>query len=572
MRLQCIRELCVLILATQAVWSLGAAEPLKNSHCLDCHNDKELVKTNAAKKVVSLYVDPGKLTAGPHKTNFCVSCHTDITEKHPDDEVAAKPVNCGTCHHRQSDSFGASAHGLALKAGKADAATCVDCHGSHEVLPPGSPNSPLHYTRLAATCGECHPDETAQVKESVHGKGLARGHREAATCTDCHAEHGIEKLSGANPNKIAGQVCAKCHASERLSTKYRLPADRVKTFYESYHGLASSYGSTRAANCASCHGVHNIFPSTDPRSMIHSNNLVKTCGQCHPGATEKFAMGKIHFDDRRGTDTGSVVNRYVRYFYLALIAGTIGLMALHNGLQWYRKAVAMRRGRGPEILRMSPNQRWQHMLLLVSFIALAITGFALKFPDSWLAVALGSNEIFRRWAHRIAGVVMLGLGAYHLVYLAAAQEGRQLLKDLLPVKKDISDTLGAVKYLLGLRPDKPPVGRFGYIEKAEYWAMVWGTIIMGVTGLMLWFFVNVTHFVPRWVLDVATTVHYYEAILACLAIVVWHFYHVIFDPGVYPGNWAFWHGRMPKHLYQEEHPLDPNPIPAPPDNRAQPGQ
>ena len=65
----------------------------------------------------------------------------------------------------------------------------------------------------------------------------------------------------------------------------------------------------------------------------------------------------------------------------------------------------------------------------------------------------------------------------------------------------------------------------------EYWAVVWGTIIMGVTGLMIWFKTDVTHWLPRWAVDVALTIHYYEAILACLAIVVWHFYHVMFDPG-----------------------------------------
>ena len=70
----------------------------------------------------------------------------------------------------------------------------------------------------------------------------------------------------------------------------------------------------------------------------------------------------------------------------------------------------------------------------------------------------------------------------------------------------------------------------------EYWAVVWGTIIMGVTGLMIWFKIDVTHSLPRWFVDVAVTIHYYEAILACLAIVVWHFYHVIFDPDVYPAE------------------------------------
>jgi len=103
----------------------------------------------------------------------------------------------------------------------------------------------------------------------------------------------------------------------------------------------------------------------------------------------------------------------------------------------------------------------------------------------------------------------------------------------------------SAKYLTGLSATKAKIGRFGYAEKMEYWAVVWGTIIMGVTGLMIWFKMDVTKFLPRWAVDVATTIHYYEAILACLAIVVWHFYHVIFDPDVYPLNWPAGTARSP---------------------------
>jgi cytochrome b subunit of formate dehydrogenase len=86
---------------------------------------------------------------------------------------------------------------------------------------------------------------------------------------------------------------------------------------------------------------------------------------------------------------------------------------------------------------------------------------------------------------------------------------------------------------------------------------VWGSVIMGVTGLMIWLKMDVTRFLPRWVADVAGTVHFYEAILAILTICVWHFYHVMFDPDVYSMNWAWLDGRVSKHWYQEEHALDP---------------
>src|ERR1051325_226843 len=139
--------------ALGALLQFPAWAGLKDSDCLECHADKSLSKTNAAGKEISLFVDVAKLAASAHKTNTCASCHADITPKHPDDTLAAKPVNCRTCHERQTESYGASVHGLALKAGRADSATCQDCHDSHEVLPPSSPASPLHVSRQAATCG-----------------------------------------------------------------------------------------------------------------------------------------------------------------------------------------------------------------------------------------------------------------------------------------------------------------------------------------------------------------------------------------------------------------------------------
>src|SRR5688572_29991761 len=140
---------------------LTAAAGLKDSDCLDCHSDKTLTKTNASGREISLFVDEANLKASAHRTNSCVSCHSDLTDKHPDDNLAARPVNCRACHERQSESYGASVHGLALKAGRADSAACQDCHDSHEVVPPTSPASPLHVSRQPETCGACHDQEAA---------------------------------------------------------------------------------------------------------------------------------------------------------------------------------------------------------------------------------------------------------------------------------------------------------------------------------------------------------------------------------------------------------------------------
>ncbi len=547
-------------------WSFSAIAALKDSDCLECHSDKTLSKTNATGKEMSLFVDPARLAASAHKTNSCASCHADLTAEHPDDNLAAKPVDCHQCHERQTESYGASVHGLALKAGKLESATCRDCHDSHEVVPPISPLSPLHVSRQAETCGGCHDREAQEFAASVHGQALAAGVRDAPTCTDCHSEHKIQALTGDEAGRrISADVCSRCHASERLNTKYNLPADRVRTFFDSYHGLASSYGSTLAANCASCHGYHKILASTNPDSTINQNHLVETCGKCHPGANEKFSLSKVHVDiaaAQSAPDIGSTINWWVRKIYLLLIFGVVGAMFVHNLLLFLKKVAAHLRSTGRPVLRMGRSQRWQHAVLATSFIMLAITGFALKFPDSWVAMLMGSSEGFRRWSHRIAGIVLLVVGLYHLIYLLRTREGRQLVKDLFPIRKDLADVIAMVRYLVGLSPEKPKIGRFGYAEKMEYWAVVWGTFLMGVTGLMIWFKMDVTQWLPRWAVDVALTIHYYEAILACLAIVVWHFYHVIFDPDVYPLNMACWDGKVSEHWHKEEHTLDTAALPS----------
>jgi len=141
--------------------------------------------------------------------------------------------------------------------------------------------------------------------------------------------------------------------------------------------------------------------------MINTNNLVATCGQCHPGANTMFVSGKIHEDisvTGNGRDLGGRISRWVRRIYLLLIFGVVGAMFVHNALLFHKKVAAHLRASGRPVLRMSLSQRWQHAMLALSFITLAVTGFALKFPDSGLARMLGSSEPVRRWIHRVAGL------------------------------------------------------------------------------------------------------------------------------------------------------------------------
>jgi cytochrome b subunit of formate dehydrogenase len=527
---------------------------IANDKCLECHSDKDLTKELPDGKKVSMFTDEAKQKASVHGKNQCADCHKDLTADHPDDEKAAKPVDCASCHEKQSKSFGASVHGIALHKGNDTVAHCKDCHGTHEVFPRISPRSTIHITNLVRTCGQCHGQEADDVTASVHGQAILKGKGEAATCIDCHAEHQIVGLRNPAASFQTAEACSKCHASERINSRFGMPNDRVKTFFESYHGLAATGGSTTAANCASCHGYHKILRSSDPDSMIHPTHLMETCGKCHPGASASFVGGKIHVDEDQSGETGMVVNRWVKKIYIILIVLTVVLLGLHNGVAWWRKVVARRRANGEMVMRMDRGQRMQHFVLMSGFVVLAVTGFALKFPNTWFAHLMGSEEI-RRWIHRVAGLVLIAGGIYHICYVIFTATGRKLVGDLWPRWRDARDVVTNVNHLVFGKP-KARFGRFGYPEKIEYWAVVWGTVVMGVTGVAIWCKIDVTRWLPRWIVEVAITIHYYEAILACLAIIIWHFYHVMFDPDVYPMNWAWLDGKVSKKWHDEEHPLE----------------
>jgi formate dehydrogenase gamma subunit len=483
-----------------------------------------------------------------HASLSCAQCHPKH-EEYPHPAGIAKP-ECATCHVRAGDDYTRGVHGQAIANGNGGAPECSTCHnGAHEVLNPRS----IDFRKgVPDTCGMCHSDIGDEFKSSVHGQAIARGEMSAAVCTDCHGEHLIlDKKNLASP--ISGsnirETCAQCHANVTLTRRFGLPMDRLTTFDSSFHGLAAKGGAQIVANCASCHGIHNILPSTNEKSTIHEDNLPQTCGACHPGAGKRFALGPIHVDEAQGPPAMA----WVRGFYLVIIPLTIGLMLLHNGGDWIRKLIRFHRA-GPASramvpsgeLRMYPYERISHGLLASSFIVLAWSGIALKYPDQWWAAPFMISEPLRRNVHRIAATVMIGVTFMHLFALIFNRRLREHWLEMIPRWRDVPDAVNGFAYNLGLRRDKPNLPHHGYIEKAEYWAVVWGTLVMVITGLMLWFNNWSLEWLPKSWLDIATMVHWFEAILATLAIVVWHFYSVIFDPDVYPMDTAWLTGRSPR--------------------------
>jgi formate dehydrogenase gamma subunit len=553
--------------------SLPHDAALTKPTCITCHADEQKLYDNG--------VHGKALAAGNAKAANCGGCHGNIHEILPASDPKSRsakvnvPAMCGQCHSqaipgmagKPALAYQESVHGRLIAAGDDKAAVCSDCHEAHDIRHSGDSTSPVFHRNIPKTCSKCHAGEAAAFAKSIHGKVLDEGNIHAPVCTDCHGVHTIkatrDSASFVSPKNQGDFACAQCHNNVKMTAEYGIPGGRTETYKASYHGMAYAMGSKRTASCSSCHGTHNILPPSDPLSSVNPANLVRTCGQCHPGANANFAKGQIHLDPEAvaQADFGSKVNRWVGRLYILVIIVVIGFMVLHNLMIFTRKLIDRKTDRvhhagGPRVVvRMTLNQRTQHFLLFVSFFILVLTGFSLKYPDAFVRFIF-VNELGRSYIHRFAGVLMILVSFYHVIYLAFYREGRRMLLDMLPERKDATDMVDVFAYYLGFSSRKPQFKRFNYAEKMEYWALVWGAIVMALTGLMAWFKIISSTAFPRWWIEVGITIHFYEAILATLAVIVWHFYQVILDPDTYPMNFAFLDGKMSVERYQEEHGLD----------------
>jgi formate dehydrogenase gamma subunit len=524
----------------------------KSPNCVDCHGAHNIVSVKSKESPVFK----------TKEADFCLKCHTENQE-------IRKRIGASTWFIA---GYKTSVHGMALASGNLKSATCSDCHGAHGLKKSTDPSSQVNKRNMERTCSRCHPDIAKAYIESIHGTAVRNGIMDSPTCTDCHGEHLIysprDVRARVAPMNVSEQVCAKCHDSVQLSARYGMPSDQFKSFADSYHGLASRAGSVEVANCASCHGVHNIKPASDPTSSINPKNLAATCGRCHPGANKNFARGAVHVI--AGTASGKGILNWIRAIYIVLIVVVIGGMLIHNLLDFIRKTryrLALRQGKAfhehygsRNYVRMTLNERIQHAAMFCSFILLAVTGFMLRYPDAWWVVPFRelSDRFYqaRGILHRVAGVVMISISLYHVFYLVALKRGRQLGKDLLPRWKDIKDVFTNLRYIAGLSKNKPRFDRFGYIEKAEYWALIWGVLVMAATGIIMWFDNYFIGLLTKLGWDISRTIHFYEACLATLAIFVWHFYFVIFNPDIYPMSTAWITGKISEEEMAEEHPLE----------------
>jgi hypothetical protein len=287
------------------------------------------------------------LERGVPEVAKCWDCHGKHNIRavaDPESSVNRKniPLTCSACHedmkvvikfniHREQPyhEYMKSVHGRALfeKGLVRYAAVCTDCHGVHDIRGVGEPHL---MAKQPQTCGRCHELIFDEYKTSIHGRQALAGNIDSPLCVDCHGEHAIasprEEGAPTSDARIP-DTCSACHARPEIMKKYGVPEDRIATFIDSLHGIAVGFGYRAAANCASCHGIHDIRPASDPLSRVNPANLRATCGRagCHPNMPASIANAKIHIGPGQRTPAALY---YIQKILIILVVVLLGITVL----------------------------------------------------------------------------------------------------------------------------------------------------------------------------------------------------------------------------------------------------
>jgi cytochrome b subunit of formate dehydrogenase len=569
--------------------------PHSKLSCTDCHKDATGLPHAARLRPVDCNVgchSPQRsdylqgvhaeaVARGAANAPTCSTCHGghEILPK-SDRRSRIHPLNivkiCGDCHRQHTSADGLdgaahiqkyleSVHGRAIaKGGLAVAATCADCHGSHRVLPSKDARSTVNRAAVATTCGKCHIGLSETYLSSVHGQELAQGNPKAPVCSDCHTAHAITRTDAPAFMLDIVAECGSCHDKPPPGSTRR--TSLYETYRRSYHGQVTSLGSTRAARCSDCHGAHDIRKMDDPASRLSTTNRLNTCQSCHKDAPANLALFDAHADHRDGT-------RYpllhgVWLYFVIMMSFAFGFYGLHS-LLWLGRSTIERVKHGPHqrhvanghaIQRFNKVDRINHAFVIISFFGLALTGLPLLYSDQhwartlagWLGGVRTAGALHRVFAVMlICNFIVHGFGLANRVRKYGV---RKLLfgpYTMLPRFKDVTDCLGMFRWFF-MGGKKPKFDRWTYWEKFDYVAEVGGSLIIGLSGLLLWFPLFFAKYLPGWWFNIATVVHGYEALLAVGFIFTIHFFNAHLRLEKFPVDDVMFTGRLPESEFKEE--------------------
>ena len=538
---------------------LTAAQELAidSATCLGCHGNK-ISATAFADSV--------------HGKNGCNSCHVKLTNlsKHMKGEVKAEKVHCERCHKKENAEHYASVH-------IQKDVVCADCH------------TDIHTHRywkndkrvVVAKCIQCH-DKEAIYARSIHGKTVAAGNQDAAACNDCHNLHDIKAVGArtSHANRVFHtQVCLKCHSDAAMMKRNKVFNVAADTYMESYHGKNYRLGyPDKVAGCADCHTSHAVLKADDPLATVNPAKLVSTCSQCHEKATRSFTQFYSHGEQ---TDRKKYPLLYWTFVSMtSLLIGTFAVFWLHTMLWMFRGFVENRenaaiRAAGhaehpiPDGFKLYRRFNYRHiclhLLVMVSFLGLALSGLPLKFSDQQWAgplISLLGGTANAALMHRIcAGLTFVYFVSaicmcLHFLFFRKDLPGNWMERlagpdSLFPNQKDILDIAGMIRWFF-FRGPKPTFDRWAYWEKFDFLAVFWGMFAIGGSGLMLWFPEFFGLFLPGWMFNIATIVHSDEALLATGFIFTVHFFNTHARPEKFPMDFVIFNGQIDKHEFLEE--------------------
>lgn len=324
----------------------GISEPTgDNSFCLTCHADSDATKVLADGSEIHASVDLDELANSVHGSSNeqgalgCVDCHGVDAFPHDDPlpetgraYTVQKSLACVNCHTEQTENLADDVHYVALIDGNIRSATCVDCHGAHDVQTLDEP-----ITRISETCGDCHTVTFDEYRNSVHGEALFEGDENAPTCTDCHGVHGIEHPTTALFRNRSPELCATCHADEEMMSQYDISTNVFDSYLDDFHGTTVSLFEQTDPNvpsnkavCYDCHGVHDIARADADNSQVVRENLLATCRECHPDASSDFPDTWVgHFEPTfESNPLLYLVNLFYDILIPVVLAGFIFLIAV----------------------------------------------------------------------------------------------------------------------------------------------------------------------------------------------------------------------------------------------------
>ena len=310
-----------------------------DGYCLLCHSQPDQSHTLPDGSVLDITINSENFADSVHNELGCTACHGDMSYPHEGpvpstarDYTMRMAAVCTNCHEDQASGLVDGVHYQALAEGRYEAATCVDCHGAHEIQ---SPNDAREIG--AVSCSNCHVIAFNEYENSVHGEALFAGDTNVPACIDCHGVHGIDHPTTAQFRNNSPELCGECHADNDLMNEYGISTNVFDSYIADFHGTTVALFdaqdpnvATNKAVCYDCHGVHDIASVGSENSHVVKQNLLETCQQCHPDATSGFSDSWVgHYEPTFETHP---VLFAVDWFYKLLIPGVLAGFAVIIGV------------------------------------------------------------------------------------------------------------------------------------------------------------------------------------------------------------------------------------------------